>query len=523
MGEIIMNIIYYDVTRLLHRSRANTPTGIDRVDINYAYYFLNNEQYEVHFIFQEKETFYLLKNKEFIKELYSKWISSSQNSKFDFVKFFSERIKQKKTNSKLLSSFSYKKEQLPLPNSIDGELIDIFIKYRKHSGIYINTSHHGVGNIAAYAAFRVLAQAKIVFYLHDIIPIDYPEYVKSGDEITHAKRVTCMALYSDYILVNSEYTKARFLSFCQKEKLTHPDVAVLHIGVEEHFIDLVSNFKPTSYFNQETNYFVYISTIEPRKNHLLLLHLWRQFALENRDNIPKLVVLGKRGWNNQNILDLLDRSTLLKDHIIELSDLSDTQMLSILKGAKALLYPSFVEGWGMPIVEAIAAKVPVVCSDIEAHRESGQNLVKYIQIDDSLTWKKTILKLTSSNELQEEILSTQSKYHFPTWNEHFIKLDSILNNIQKLNVKFPIVATDKKQTVNIVKKYCENIKCETKQIDVSSNKSRILEIIFNLAFKNKDPDRRKRLIRKFKKDPIQFMKDSKFYFIRKLGNYLDNQ
>ncbi|EDU8978151.1 glycosyltransferase family 4 protein, partial [Salmonella enterica subsp. enterica] len=81
------------------------------------------------------------------------------------------------------------------------------------------------------------------------------------------------------------------------------------------------------------------------------------------------MILGKRGWNVDGVVDFLERSPSIQPYIIELSGVSDKQLVDILKGAKAMLFPSFVEGWGMPLVEALALGLPVVCSDIPAFHE----------------------------------------------------------------------------------------------------------------------------------------------------------
>lgn len=511
-------VVYYDITRLLHRSRADSPTGIDRVDINYANHFLHSEAYSIQCIFQEKNVFFLVDGSSFIEALYKKWIESIPTD-FDFAKFFSGCVSKKKVNSKLLTK--QKITSVKSIDNIDGVLLDSLVKTSADKGIYINTSHHGIGNSQAYQVFKLIGNLRIVFYLHDIIPIDFPEYVREGDEITHAKRVTAMAQYGDCVLVNSEYTQNRFTKFCETENLRIPETHVLYIGVEQQFLDLLKKQNEQFFKDNSIKYFVYISTIEPRKNHIMLLHIWRQMVIEERNDIPKLVILGKRGWNNQNILDLLDRSVFLRNHIIELSNLSDAQMLSVLKGARALLYPSFVEGWGMPIVEGVAVGIPVVCSDIAAHRESGQNLVKYISVDDSLSWKNTILELSTSDELYTSIVSNYVHYQYPLWSVHFQKLDPILENISLNNFTGLL---EKSHTISkdVLLNYCAHVDRENSSDanDVTVSEGFLMNAILSLFF-GKDKSKRQRLIRKFSNNPVTFFMDSKNPFFKKLGYYLN--
>lgn len=69
-----------------------------------------------------------------------------------------------------------------------------------------------------------------------------------------------------------------------------------------------------------------------------------------------------------------------------------------------MLFPSFVEGWGMPLVEALAMKIPVICSDIEAFRESGQMLAKYISPIDAKCWQNEIIKISNNSDYRNGLI-----------------------------------------------------------------------------------------------------------------------
>ncbi|WP_163778702.1 glycosyltransferase family 4 protein, partial [Proteus mirabilis] len=68
--------------------------------------------------------------------------------------------------------------------------------------------------------------------------------------------------------------------------------------------------------------FVACGTIEPRKNHLLLLHLWRALAERLGAATPRLVLVGRRGWEAENIVDMLERCPAIREHVVEVSGLS---------------------------------------------------------------------------------------------------------------------------------------------------------------------------------------------------------
>ena len=137
-------------------------------------------------------------------------------------------------------------------------------------------------------------------------------------------------------------------------------------------------------------YFVNVSTIEPRKNMLFLFAVWRRLIETLGPTTPRLVLVGHRGWENENVIDVLDRSRGLAPFLVEASGLSDAGLASLVRGATAVVAPSSVEGFGLPVAEALSLGVPVIASDIPAHREVGGHRATFIDPIDGLTWVRTI-------------------------------------------------------------------------------------------------------------------------------------
>lgn len=504
------NLVYYDVTRLVHRGKFSTPTGIDRVDINYIHYFLNHDNFTVYLLFQNNSVFYCLDSKVFFEELYKKWILS-ESSDFDFQSYLGRCLKLKR-NAKVEKIGNH---SITPPSCIDNSLLKVAMNNINARSIYINTSHHGIGNCEAYQFFKVVCRAKIVFYLHDIIPIDWPEYVREGDDLNHVKRVKAISECADLVLVNSEYTKSRFKEFIENNRWRVPEVSTMTIGVEEGFFDKIKKENIKNPYAGE-KYFVYVSTIEPRKNHLLLLYIWRDLILHKKTKkMPKLILVGKRGWKNENVVDILDKSIVLKNSVVELNNISDDLLISIMEGATAVLYPSFDEGWGMPIVEAIAMNVPVICSDIRAHRESGQGLVKYINPIDSKRWEEEIEAACTDNKYKEKAIAKYEEYEFPTWSAHFNKLENLLTKLVNTGRSEPNSCR-----LDLISNLCKP-KLETgqpqKQRDESLNWA---DKLINRVFAKNLTDRKKRLLRKFVRDPVSFFCDSKISLFNAFGKFL---
>ena len=224
------------------------------------------------------------------------------------------------------------------------------------------------------------------------------------------------------LIVNSTFTRNGLDAYCKNRNSSYQSVVTACIGVEDTFLPASSGQESTI----TQPYFVVVSTIEPRKNHLLLLNIWRELALNNSDYLPHLFIVGKRGWENENVIDMMERCGPIQEYVHEQSGLKDSELINLISGAKALLFPSFTEGWGMPLVEALSLGTPVICSDIPAFFEAGQNIPDYIHPLDGLRWRDTIVDYCKpESSLRNAQLDRISSFQPPTWEDHFTKVDNL--------------------------------------------------------------------------------------------------
>jgi len=100
---------------------------------------------------------------------------------------------------------------------------------------------------------------------------------------------------------------------------------------------------------------------------------------------PHLVMIGRRGWENEAVIDHLDRSSAVRKLVHEITDLTDEQVAALIRGARALLAPSLAEGFDLPVIEALTLGAPVIASDIPVHRELAR-AAQLIDPLDGLGW-----------------------------------------------------------------------------------------------------------------------------------------
>jgi glycosyltransferase involved in cell wall biosynthesis len=254
--------------------------------------------------------------------------------------------------------------------------------------------------------------ARFLCLVHDLIPIEYPEYARPNGAFLHRKRIETIASLAHSIIVNSAATGESLKPWLRKER-RDVDVRVALLGTHD------TPWKARPITTPGAPYFVCIGTIEPRKNHLLLLNLWRHMAeTQPSDSIPRLIIVGRRGWENEQVVDMLERCPALQGHVEELNGCSDRRMYELLTGARALLLPAFAEGYGMPVAEALAAGTAVICSDLPALREAGGNAPDYLDPLDGPGWKASILDHYAAGPLYAAQKDRLSHWRAPTWSSH---------------------------------------------------------------------------------------------------------
>jgi glycosyltransferase involved in cell wall biosynthesis len=145
---------------------------------------------------------------------------------------------------------------------------------------------------------------------------------------------------------------------------------------------------------------------------------------------PKLVIIGARGWHNQNTFDFIDKCDSIRSLVHVHSNVSDDFVIAEQKKSKAALFPSFGEGWGLPIAEALSLGVPMICSDLPVHRESRQGLAEYLSPIDGNGWRDIIKKYTLYTTIESRRAHSQALNFRPIrWSDSSQNLINWINEI----------------------------------------------------------------------------------------------
>jgi glycosyltransferase involved in cell wall biosynthesis len=294
----------------------------------------------------------------------------------------------------------------------------------------INTGHFGLEDTQHAVAFR-RRNAELVFVVHDLIPLSHPEYCRPGESERHSARMRNVLTLGRGIIANSQDTLDALSNFADVSGLYMPPsvVAPLAAGL----LQLTPGRRPI-----ERPYFVMLSTIEPRKNHLLLLQIWRRLIEQLGRDAPQLVVIGQRGWECENVVDMLERCNALRGFVTEHSKCSDEELTAYLQHAQALLFPSFVEGYGLPLAESLLLGVPAIVSDLAVFREFAGNVPEYLDPMDAISWMAMIVDYAKpySNSRARQLQRLQ-EHHLPTWAQHMEKVDAFLGKLSSVSHAAP--------------------------------------------------------------------------------------
>ncbi|PTE23730.1 glycosyltransferase family 1 protein [Cereibacter changlensis JA139] len=246
---------------------------------------------------------------------------------------------------------------------------------------YLNLGH---ANLSEFALRRIRAAGlRVVVLVHDVIPLEHPEFTRPGIPAVFRRKMAAVSAGADLVIHSTEDARRRTEAQLARLGRTPPGITA-PLGVPMPRPDPATPLPALRYF-------VAVGTIEPRKNHALLLDVWDRLEESlPAGEVPQLLLLGRRGWNNDEVFQRLDARARSGSAVREHPDLPDGAVAALLAGAEALLFPSFAEGYGLPPLEAMALGVPVLCSNLPVFAETLGDYPVYLDPNDRYLWIRVI-------------------------------------------------------------------------------------------------------------------------------------
>ncbi len=209
--------------------------------------------------------------------------------------------------------------------------------------------------------------------IHDIIPLLRPELVITESSLAFSKLLSLNISQSTKLIAVSEATKSDLVNIC---KVPESKISVVYEAAAKHFypisyerslpiLEMIGLRKSAKV--DPCPYFLFIGNIEPKKNIKRVLTAFKEFSLQDRGGF-KLVIVGDRAWGFESVKDLI--AEMIETKILIMTGyLSKSYLPALLSHARAFLFPSLVEGFGLPILEAMACGCPVITSKISVLTE----------------------------------------------------------------------------------------------------------------------------------------------------------
>jgi len=287
--------------------------------------------------------------------------------------------------------------------------------------LYLNVGHTGL-DAHSFRNWTANSRVRPVYLVHDLIPITHPQTCRAGEADRHRERMRTVLTTGCGVIGNSQATLDELAAFAELEGLPEPPSHAAWLGIDAlPPIEFVQPKRPT---------FVTLGTIEARKNHLLLLNIWERLIDRLGVEAPRLLIIGQRGWEADAVFDILNRNEKIRGHVIELNHCSDEELAKHLGSARALLFPSLAEGYGLPLIEALAVGIPAIASELPVFRETCRDIPTYLKPTDEAGWMTAILEYARPDSVERrEQLQRMDGFSPPTWESHFESVEAWLASL----------------------------------------------------------------------------------------------
>jgi glycosyltransferase involved in cell wall biosynthesis len=248
---------------------------------------------------------------------------------------------------------------------------------------------------------------KLFVTIHDLAFLLYPEEFLAKDRYKLIHWSENSIYRADKIIAVSRNTKNDIIKMYH---IPEDQISVVYNGFTPQITtdrdNSLSNIGGKDYKLENSKYFLYIGTLQPRKNIANLLYAFALFAKEKTGY--KMVIVGKKGWMYENILSLA--SKLKIDHIVHFTGyVSDKDKATLLKYAICLAVPSFYEGFGIPVLEAFSASCPVICSNASSLPEIAGDSALYFDPNSPSTITNCMRQIDSDLQLRNNLITSGEK------------------------------------------------------------------------------------------------------------------
>ena len=308
--------------------------------------------------------------------------------------------------SNLIAQYKDKTEGLDLIKYNNGSAEDLstlkrfFWENIKLPGL-VNKSDIDLLHIPGFAGPLSCGKIKKVTTIHDLIGVIYPENLGALSRLYWQKWLPACVSNSDLIIADSENTKHDIELLL---KIPSEKIKVIYIAVDKIFKP-VDKQKSRNLLKKDYNitkpFILNVGTIEPRKNIPLLIKAFSEYKRLSNDELI-LVIVGKKAWDYKRCCDIINRLKI-SEYVIFCDYVKEKDLPIFYNSAELFIYPSIYEGFGLPVLEAMACGAGVICSNTSSLPEVAGEAGYYINPNSADDIKQALLDVMKSKDLRGEL------------------------------------------------------------------------------------------------------------------------
>ncbi len=262
---------------------------------------------------------------------------------------------------------------------------------------------HGLSGELPFNAWKK-TNAKLIVTIHDLIFLRFPELYHAVDRKIYYQKAKYACDIADTVIAVSEQTKTDIINFLE---IDDNKIEVVYQGCNSLYYneaDTNKKIEVTQKYNLPENYILNVGTIEKRKNTLSVLK-----AMKKGNIKTEFVIVGKKTDYQDELLKYAEEKNL-SDQLTILNDVPIEDLPAIYQQASVFVYPSYFEGFGIPLIEALFSKVPIITTKGGVFSETGGLSSIYIKSDNYKQLGEAINVVLNDEELRDEMITEGYKF-----------------------------------------------------------------------------------------------------------------
>jgi glycosyltransferase involved in cell wall biosynthesis len=420
MRRRVKRDIYIDITDILHFMRyAKNVTGIQRATLLIIENLLiTSPSLNIRFI-AHHPVFHTM------VEFDGGWLKHARGSApKDFIKQFSLKANAAFFRKLIANAFGFSDRAIypikwykPCPQA--GDIICILGNYWGHAGLF------------RYLRNQASKGVKVKVLIYDLIPVLHPEFSPKSFNRLYGKKLLALSQFAHSYFAISKCTANDLHQYLlSSDKRTKASIVTIPLAQEFPEWTALAVVKTNIHrqieaFSQGA-FVLCVGTVEQRKNPLALLAVWQRLVKEHGAAIPKLVFAGKSGWHIDGFKSIMTKTNCLDGQVVHIEDANDVELNLMLQNCLFTTYPSFYEGWGLPIGEALWFGKTCVTSSRSSMPEAGGDMCLYADPNDIEAIYQAINSLIFRPELRVNMEVRIAKTKLRTWTDVASDLAQVL-------------------------------------------------------------------------------------------------